>query len=132
MPAMKAVSGTLRLDLAQYRELQAFAQFGSDLDEATQNTLKRGARLVELLKQDQYQPLPVGQQVASIYAGINGFLDKLEVSEVKAYEAALIAHIQTHNADLLSKAAEGVKLKVFEADLKKAIEDFDKGYKVNG
>ncbi len=132
MPAMKAVSGTLRLDLAQYRELQAFAQFGSDLDEATQNTLKRGARLVELLKQDQYEPLPVGQQVASIYAGINGFLDRLEVSEVKAYEAALVTYLQTNNADLLSKAAEGVKLKVFEADLKKAIEDFDKGYKVNG
>ncbi len=132
MPAMKAVSGTLRLDLAQYRELQAFAQFGSDLDEATQNTLKRGARLVELLKQDQYQPLPVGQQVASIYAGINGFLDRLEVSEVKAYEAALVTYLQTNNADLLNKAAEGVKLKVFEADLKKAIEDFDKGYTVNG
>ena len=108
MPAMKAVSGTLRLDLAQYRELQAFAQFGSDLDEATQNTLKRGARLVELLKQDQYQLLP---EITSrrTYVGIIGFLDRLEVSEVKAYEAALVTYLQTNNADLLS-AAEGVKL----------------------
>ena len=73
--AMRQVAGTLRLDLAQYRELAAFAQFGSDLDKATQAQLNRGARLVEILKQPQYQPLPVEQQVAIIYAGTNGFLD---------------------------------------------------------
>ena len=77
---MRQVAGTLRLDLAQYRELAAFAQFGSDLDKATQAQLTRGARLVEILKQPQYEPLPVEQQVAIIYAGTNGYLDNVAVS----------------------------------------------------
>ena len=76
---MRQVAGTLRLDLAQYRELAAFAQFGSDLDKATQAQLNRGARLVEILKQPQYQPLPVEKQVAIIYAGTNGYLDAVGV-----------------------------------------------------
>ena len=87
--AMRQVAGTLRLDLAQYRELAAFAQFGSDLDKSTQQQLNRGARLVEILKQGQYSPLPVEQQVVIIYAGTNGFLDAVPVGDVGKYETAL-------------------------------------------
>ena len=85
--AMRKVAGTLRLDLAQYRELQAFAQFGSDLDKATQARLTRGERMVEILKQNQYQPLPVERQVVSIWAATNGYLDDLELSAVRSFEA---------------------------------------------
>ena len=84
--AMRQVAGTLRLDLAQYRELAAFAQFGSDLDKSTQAQLNRGARLVEILKQPQYEPLAVERQVAIIYAGTNGYLDSVAVSDVRAFE----------------------------------------------
>src|SRR5438309_608283 len=91
--AMRQVAGTLRLDLAQYRELAAFAQFGSDLDKATQAQLNRGARLVEILKQPQYQPLPVERQVAIIYAGTNGYLDPIAVGDIRAYEAELLSFI---------------------------------------
>ena len=88
--AMRQVAGTLRLDLAQYRELAAFAQFGSsDLDKATQQQLNRGARLVELLKQPQYQPLPVEQQVVSLFAGTNGFFDEVPVADVRRAEEEL-------------------------------------------
>ena len=83
---MRQVAGSLRLDLAQYRELAAFAQFGSDLDKATLNQLNRGRRLVEVLKQPQYQPLPVEKQVAIIYAADNGYLDSVDVEHVRAYE----------------------------------------------
>jgi F-type H+-transporting ATPase subunit alpha len=86
--AMRQVAGTLRLSLAQYRELAAFAQFGSDLDKSTQEQLNRGARLVEILKQPQYEPLPVERQVAIIYAGTNGYLDKVAVSDVRAFEVS--------------------------------------------
>src|SRR5207244_6617558 len=81
--AMRAVAGTLRLDLAQYRELAAFAQFGSDLDKATQNQLNRGRRLVEILKQPQYVPMRIERQVAIIYAGTNGFLDNIPLADVR-------------------------------------------------
>src|SRR5436305_912323 len=87
--AMRSVSGTLRLDLAQYRELAAFAQFGSDLDKVTQSQLNRGKRLVEILKQGQYQPMRVGLQTASVYAGTKGFLDNLQVGSVRTFEAAM-------------------------------------------
>src|SRR5258705_1583301 len=87
--AMRQVAGTLRLSLAQYRELAAFAQFGSDLDKATQEQLNRGARLVEILKQPQYEPLAVERQIAIIYAGTNGYLDKIPVSDVRAFETGL-------------------------------------------
>lgn len=96
--AMKQVAGTLRLELAQYRELKAFAQFGSDLDKVTQQQLHRGARLTELLKQGQYQPLPVEKQVVSIFAGTNGFLDPLPVADVQRYEKEMFAFIESkHN-----------------------------------
>jgi len=91
--AMKQVAGTLRLDLAQYRELAAFAQFGSDLDKATQAQLARGQRLTELLKQLQYRPLPVEKQVIALFAGVNGYLDDLSVPQIRAFEEALYKHL---------------------------------------
>jgi F-type H+-transporting ATPase subunit alpha len=93
--AMRQVAGTLRLDLAQYRELAAFAQFGSDLDKSTQAQLTRGARLVEILKQPQYEPLAVERQVAIIFAGTNGYLDGVALGEVHAFEAELYKFIET-------------------------------------
>ena len=90
--AMKKVSGSIKLELAQYREMAAFAQFGSDLDASTQNLLARGARLTELLKQAQYSPMPVEEQVASIFAGTQGFLDAVETKDVVRYEAAMLSY----------------------------------------
>ncbi len=97
---MKQVAGTLRLDLAQYREMAAFAQFGSELDKATQRQLARGVRMVELLKQGQYRPIPVGDQVLSIYAGVNGFLDDIAVDQVRQFEEDLLRYIAQHHPDL--------------------------------
>ena len=94
---MRQVAGTLRLDLAQYRELAAFAQFGSDLDKATQAQLTRGARLVEILKQPQYEPLPVERQVAIIYAGTNGYLDNVALGDVRAFEIELYQFLETRH-----------------------------------
>ncbi len=98
--AMKQVAGSLRLDLAQYRELAAFAQFGSDLDDATQRQLARGQRLTEVLKQDQYQPLRVAKQVVTIWAGSNGFFDDLAVSQVRPFELGLYEHIEVNDPAL--------------------------------
>ena len=99
--AMKQVAGSLKLFLAQYREVAAFAQFGSDLDASTQFILNRGARLTELLKQAQYSPIPVEQQVVTIFAGVNGFLDKLEVKKVTSFEAKLTPYIQNNFPEIL-------------------------------
>lgn len=99
--AMKQVAGSLKLFLAQYREVAAFAQFGSDLDASTQFLLNRGARLTELLKQAQYKPYPVEEQVIIIFAGVNGFLDKLEVKKVVSFEAKLIPHFQSNYPQIL-------------------------------
>jgi len=103
--AMRQVAGTLRLDLAQYRELAAFAQFGSELDKATQAQLARGQRLTQVLKQDQYVPLPVEKQVLVIFAGTNGYLDGIEVSEVERFQRDLLAFADAHAGDLLHKIA---------------------------
>src|SRR5262244_3813247 len=100
--AMRQVAGTLRLDLAQYRELAAFAQFGSDLDKSTQAQLNRGARLVEILKQPQYEPLAVERQVALIYAGVNGYLDNVATSDVRAFETELYQFIETRYPKLFA------------------------------
>jgi F-type H+-transporting ATPase subunit alpha len=99
--AMKKVAGSIKLELAQYREMAAFAQFGSDLDASTQKLLARGARLTELLKQGQFAPMPVEEQVASIYAGTQGFLDAVEVKDVVRYEAAMLSYLRSEKADIL-------------------------------
>jgi F-type H+-transporting ATPase subunit alpha len=100
------VAGSLRLDLAQYRELAAFAQFGSDLDASTQAQLNRGARLVEILKQPQYNPLPVAKQVLLIYAGTNGYLDQVPVADVGAYENELYRSFELRHAAILQTIAD--------------------------
>ena len=123
--AMKQVSGTLRLDLAQYRELQAFAQFASDLDEASRKQLERGQRMVEVLKQPPYSPLPVEKQILIIYAGANGFLDDIAVEDVNSFEAQLYTFVETKYPQLF----EQIKTKkALDDELKdqinKAIEEF--------
>jgi len=100
--AMKKVAGSIKLELAQYREMAAFAQFGSDLDASTQKLLNRGARLTELLKQGQYKPMPFEEQVVSIFAGVNGYLDKVPVKDVTRFEAGLLAEARSNHADLLT------------------------------
>jgi F-type H+-transporting ATPase subunit alpha len=123
--AMKKVAGTLRLDLAQYRELAAFAQFGSELDKATQAQLARGQRLVELLKQDQFVPLPVEKQVVVIFAGTNGYLDDVAAPDVRRFESELLAFVDAHCGSMLSKLAQRQKLDdEILGELKKSITDF--------
>ncbi|KKN63415.1 hypothetical protein LCGC14_0501890 [marine sediment metagenome] len=116
--AMKQVAGKLRLDLAQYRELVTFAQFGTELDKTSQSQLDRGERLTEVLKQDQYVPLPVEKQILIIYAGNRGFLDEIEVEQIKEYEEKLYAFFEKEQAQLLKKIAEQSEL---SADLDEAI-----------
>ncbi|HEY6572958.1 MAG TPA: F0F1 ATP synthase subunit alpha [Candidatus Eisenbacteria bacterium] len=123
--AMKKVAGRLRLDLAQYRELAAFAQFGSDLDKATQEQLTRGERMVELLKQGQYQPLSVERQVAIIYAGTNGYLDDLPTSSIRSFEEGFYGYLDKEFADLMHDLRAKYELTdANEAKLKKAIEQY--------
>jgi F-type H+-transporting ATPase subunit alpha len=124
--AMKSVAGTLRLDLAQYRAMEAFAQFASDLDSASRQQLARGARMVEILKQGQYVPVPVEKQVAIIYAGTNGYLDKFPVESLQRYERELYSHIESADKSLF---ADITKKKTLDDDIKKrlnaAIEAFN-------
>jgi len=128
--AMKQVAGTLRISLAQYREVKAFAQFGSDLDKATMQQLNRGVRLTELLKQDQYQPLSTEKQIAVIYAGTNGFLDDLEVEQILTYEAELLDYLDTGHAGLLSEIRDKGQLDdKLEGKLKEAISEFTAQFK---
>ena len=108
--AMKQVAGTLRLDLAQYREMAAFAQFGSDLDKTTQMQLSRGQRLVEILKQDQYVPLPVEKQVVIVFAAVNGFLDEYSISELKQYETELYEFMESVHPEVGREILEKKKL----------------------
>jgi F-type H+-transporting ATPase subunit alpha len=123
--AMRQVAGSLRLDLAQYRELAAFAQFGSDLDKATLSQLNRGRRLVEVLKQPQYQPLPVQKQVIIIFAATNGFLDAVEVERVSTYESELFAFLDSRRAQLLSTLAEKKQIDdALKADLTQTLTEF--------
>jgi F-type H+-transporting ATPase subunit alpha len=127
--AMRQVAGTLRLDLAQYRELAAFAQFGSDLDKATLNQLNRGRRLVEVLKQPQYQPLPVEKQVVIIYAATNGFVDPVAVEDIRAYEEELYKFLDTRKPQLLSSLADKKQIDdAIKSELRAALEEFSRSF----
>src|SRR6187397_1974126 len=127
--AMRQVAGTLRLDLAQYRELAAFAQFGSDLDKSTQAQLTRGARLVEILKQPQYEPLPVERQIAIIFAGTNGYLDPIPVEQVRNYENELFRYLETSKSDLMAALTEKKAIDdAIKPELNKALEEFGKTF----
>jgi F-type H+-transporting ATPase subunit alpha len=122
---MKQVAGTLRLDLAQYREMAAFAQFGSELDKATQAQLARGVRMVELLKQGQYKPMSVADQVLSIYAGVNGFLDDIPVDKVRQFEEDLLHYVSQHHPQLKKELITRSKIdEAFGAELKQIITTF--------
>ena len=127
--AMKKVAGSIKLELAQYREMAAFAQFGSDLDASTQKLLARGARLTELLKQPQYAPMPIEEQVASIYAGTQGFLDPVGTKDVVRYEAAMLSYLRNEKADILKAIRDSKALDDDTAKkLKDALTDFGKTF----
>ena len=129
--AMKSVAGTLRLDLAQYRELEAFAKFGSDLDKNTQAQLTRGERMVEILKQGQYVPMKVENQVVVIFAVSKGYLDEVPVAKVSEYESGLFDYLEANNKkDLESISVEGIISDELSKNLEKAISDFTKGFSV--
>ena len=122
---MKQVAGTLRLDLAQYREMAAFAQFGSELDKATQAQLARGARMVEMLKQEQYKPMSVADQVLSIFAGVNGFVDDVPVNKVREFEEGLLAYVKERHPQLREDIVAKKKIDdEFGGQLKQVIADY--------
>jgi F-type H+-transporting ATPase subunit alpha len=130
--AMRQVAGTLRLDLAQYRELAAFAQFGSELDKATQAQLARGQRLVQVLKQDQFAPLSIEKQVLVIFAGTNGYLDDVEITELERFESELLAFADAHAGTLLARIAEKKALDDdIRNDLKKTMTEFKERFAAN-
>ncbi len=126
--AMRQVAGTLKLDLAQFRELAAFAQFGSDLDKVTQNQLNRGRRLTEILKQPQFSPLPTSKEVVIIFAGTNGFLDDLKVEQIHSFEQGLYPYLDSAHSNLLKDI---VAKKALDDDLKQRMKDALKEYKQN-
>jgi F-type H+-transporting ATPase subunit alpha len=126
---MKKVAGKIKGELAQYREMAAFAQFGSDLDATTQRLLNRGARLTELLKQSQFSPLKMEEQVAVIYCGVNGYLDGLPVNRIKAYEDGLLALLRTSHPDLLEAIRSSKDLSDDSgAKLKSIVEGYTKSF----
>ena len=128
--AIRQVAGRLRLELAQYRELAAFAQFGSDLDKATQRQLARGARLTEILKQPQYQPLSVERQILIIYAGTNGFLDDLELEDIRDFESGLFSFIETTRSEMIREIAEKKQLSdEIRRQLDEALNEFKEQFK---
>ncbi|XP_063435030.1 ATP synthase subunit alpha, mitochondrial-like [Mytilus trossulus] len=127
--SMKQVAGSMKLELAQYREVAAFAQFGSDLDQATQNLLNRGVRLTELLKQGQYVPMPIEEQVCIIYAGVRGHLDKLDPSKITAFESAFLQHIKGSQKELLATIAkDNMITEDSDAKLKQVVLNFLSGF----
>lgn len=129
LKAMKQVAGSLKLFLAQYREVAAFAQFGSDLDAATKQTLSRGERLTELLKQKQYSPMAVNEMVPLIYAGVNGHLDSIPVDRILQWEQDFLAHLRSNESDLLQQIdREGALSKELEGKLKDVTTSFIKSF----
>jgi len=130
--AMKQVAGTLKLDLAQYRELAAFAQFGSDLDKATQMQLERGVRLVELLKQPQYQPMSLSEEVMVLFAGTRGFLDKYEVGKIKDYEAQVLSFARSKYGNIMDEIDKQMVISPdLEAKMKDILKEFDSVFVAN-
>ena len=129
---MKQVAGSLRLDLASYRELQAFTQFGSDLDKATQDQLNRGAHMTELLKQGRYNPMPVEEQAVAIYAGGHGYLDDLPVSDVVRFRTELLAWMRASHQEIFDHIVEEKKFtEPIETELNAAIETFLQQFQVS-
>jgi F-type H+-transporting ATPase subunit alpha len=127
--AMKKVAGSIKLELAQYREMAAFAQFGSDLDASTQRLLNRGARLTELLKQGQYQPMPMEEQVVSIFSGVNGYLDNVPTEAVTRFEAGLLSHVRNEHGELLASIRDtGALSDDTTAKLKDVVGTFAKSF----
>jgi F-type H+-transporting ATPase subunit alpha len=127
--AMKKVAGKIKGELAQYREMAAFAQFGSDLDATTQRLLARGARLTELLKQPQFSPLKMEEQVVVIYAGVNGYLDKFEVAQVRKFESGLLSLLRNKNNDILEDIGKtGDLTDATAAKLKTVVDDYAKSF----
>ena len=127
--AMKQVAGSIKLELAQFREMEAFSQFASDLDASTQKLLNRGRRLTELLKQPQYSPLAVEEQVCVIYAGVKGYLDKVKVEDVSKYEQGLLRDLRGKGADILAAVRADKQLKPeLETKLKSFLESYGKAF----
>ena len=125
--AMKKVAGSIKLELAQYREMAAFAQFGSDLDVTTQKLLNRGSKLTELLKQDQYSPMTVAQQVIAVFSGVKGFLDKVELSKIKNLEKQIYDKVKSINPDIIDSINTTGKLdEKEERKLTSIIQQFQK------
>ena len=128
--AMKKVAGSIKLELAQYREMAAFAQFGSDLDASTQQLLNRGAKLTELLKQDQYSPMTVAEQVISVFTGVKGYLDDIELNEIKIFEKDIVEKIKSEKPEIIDTIETSGKLdEETEKLLSKIIEDYKKDKK---
>jgi F-type H+-transporting ATPase subunit alpha len=127
--AMKKVAGTLRLDLAQYRELQAFSQFGSDLDKSTQARLTRGSRMMEILKQGIHQPLAVEEQVISLYTAVKGYLDDIELADVRRFESEFLSFVKSQHDEVLQSIRDTKDLTADnEEKLKEIIEKFKRGF----
>ena len=129
LKSMKQVAGSLKLFLAQYREVAAFAQFGSDLDAATKQTLNRGERLTELLKQKQYQPMAVSEMVPLIFAGVNGYLDRVPVNKIVQWEEDYLSHLKSNESSLMEQIdKEGSLSKDLEGKLKESVQNFTKNF----
>ncbi|MFQ5973900.1 MAG: F0F1 ATP synthase subunit alpha, partial [Alphaproteobacteria bacterium] len=127
--AMKQVAGTIKLELAQYREMEAFSQFASDLDAVTQRLLARGARLTELLKQPQYVPLPVEEQVVAIFSGVRGYVDGIEVEDVTRFETQLLGHVRSQHPEVLTSIRDASEIsEETEAKLKEIMDAFAKAF----
>jgi F-type H+-transporting ATPase subunit alpha len=125
--AMKKVAGSIKLELAQYREMAAFAQFGSDLDASTQQLLNRGSKLTELLKQDQYSPMTVAEQVISVFAGVKGYLDDIDLNKIKGFEKEIIEKIKSEKPEIIDAIQSSGKLEEdIESQLKQVIEGHKK------
>jgi F-type H+/Na+-transporting ATPase subunit alpha len=127
--AMKQVAGRIKLELAQYREMAAFAQFASDLDAATQRLLNRGARLTELLKQDQYKPMAVATQVCVVYAGVHGYLDRIAVNDITRYERGLVSELEASGEETLAAIRDSGEIsQATEAKLKSLLDSYTQAF----